>query len=513
MRTTHRMIVWLPVLGAIAAAAALSVAGVQRTARAQTEAAAIIVNFAFVPATLTVPVGATVTWTQQDPVQHTVTSGVPGAPDAGAIFDSPLLDVGETFSVTFNEEGTFTYFCRPHPRMRGTVEVTAADGGAQAAAPAAQPAAAPPAQRVVAPAAQPAPAAAAAQPAAAPAGPPPLPANARMIAGGLLNPRGFTWGPDGALYVAESGTPPAGFVPRMGPPNFALPQITNMNGRISRIASDGTRTTIADGLPVNVGPGGDTVGVASLAFIGNDLYAAISAGPRHGHPDFPGGVYRIGMDGSRTLIVNTDAFNIANPPAHENHDETGDELSNPYDMIAVGGMLYITDGNKDVIHVVDPAAPEGSRITRLVDLSEAHLVLTGIALGSDGNLYVTNLSSAPFPPGAAGVWQVTLDGQVSEVASGLSAAVGIAVAPDGTIYVSEFATTPGRPPFLEPPGRIVRVETDGTAEVVVAPMMFPTVMRWGADGLYATYFSVGGDAGNGAILRIDVSAAPVTAAP
>ena len=46
----------------------------------------------------------------------------------------------------------------------------------------------------------------------------------------------------------------------------------------------------------------------------------------------------------------------------------------------------------------------------------------------------------------------------------------------------------------------------GAVEVVAAPMFFPTVIRWGPDGLYATYFSVGGDAGTGAILRINVPA-------
>ena len=287
----------------------------------------------------------------------------------------------------------------------------------------------------------------------------------------------------------------------MGPPNPDAPPVTNMNGRISRIAADGSRQTVADGLPVFVGPFGDTVGAAAVAFIGDQLYAAISAGPVHGHPDFPGGIYRIGAGGSLTLIANTDAFNVANPPMVVPPD---DELSNPYDMIAVGGRLYITDGNRDVIHEVNPAAPEGSRIRRLADLSRGHPVLTGIALGPDGNLYVTNLTPAPFPTGGGRVWRITLGGQVTEVAGGVSAGVGIAVAPDGTLYVSEFAATVGPPMFFQPPGRIVTVSSAGVTGVVAAPMFFPTILRWGPDGLYATYFSVGGDAGTGAILRFGV---------
>ena len=348
-----------------------------------------------------------------------------------------------------------------------------------------------------------------AQPAPPMMGAPPLPGNAQVIARGLKNPRGFTWGPDGALYVAEAGTPPPGFTPATSPSGRSAPVVTNRNGRISRIAPGGAPQTIVDGPPVFVGPSGETGGVASVAFVGEQLYAIIGAGPVHGWPDFPGGVYRVGMtDGSLTLIADTDAFNVANPgealPPH-------DELSNPHDMIAVNGRLYITDGNRDQVLEVDPAVPEGSRVRRLADLSRGHPVLTGITPGPDGHLYVTNHRPAPFSPGGGRVWRITLNGQVSEVAHGLSLAVGIAASFDGTLYVAELASALGRSPFVAPPGRIVSVSTTGgggVTGVVAAPLLFPTTVRWGPDGLYSTYFGVGGDTGNGAILRIAVPAAP-----
>lgn len=81
---------------------------------------------AYDPLDLEVEVGTTVTWTNDDIVAHTVTSGV--ADDSGAeaddIFDSGFVEPGETFSHTFDEAGTFPYFCTPHPWMRGTVTVT-----------------------------------------------------------------------------------------------------------------------------------------------------------------------------------------------------------------------------------------------------------------------------------------------------------------------------------------------------------------------------------------------------
>ncbi len=75
-----------------------------------------IKNFAYVPASITIKVGETVTWTNSDSVTHTVTG------DNGE-FDSGNLDSGKTFSFTFQTAGTFTYHCTIHPNMKGTVIV------------------------------------------------------------------------------------------------------------------------------------------------------------------------------------------------------------------------------------------------------------------------------------------------------------------------------------------------------------------------------------------------------
>src|SRR5689334_3790464 len=75
-------------------------------------------------------------------------------------------------------------------------------------------------------------------------GPPPLPANATPVAQGLNSPRGFAWGPDGNLYVAEAGAPPPGFMPSEEGHSEEGPAAVGMTGRISRIARDGTRTTV-----------------------------------------------------------------------------------------------------------------------------------------------------------------------------------------------------------------------------------------------------------------------------
>lgn len=73
-------------------------------------------NFAFTPKSLTVPVGATVVWTNHDDVPHTVTS-----PDK--IFSSQALDTDEQFSFTFTAPGTYAYHCAIHPIMTAEVVV------------------------------------------------------------------------------------------------------------------------------------------------------------------------------------------------------------------------------------------------------------------------------------------------------------------------------------------------------------------------------------------------------
>ena len=75
-----------------------------------------IEDFAYAPASLTVKVGTTVTWTNKDNVRHTVTS------DTG-VFDSGLFGKDASFSFTFTEVGVFPYFCTPHPYMVATVTV------------------------------------------------------------------------------------------------------------------------------------------------------------------------------------------------------------------------------------------------------------------------------------------------------------------------------------------------------------------------------------------------------
>jgi plastocyanin len=107
-------------------------------------------HYAFVPGATTVPVGATVTWTDMSDAPHTVTS------DSGA-FGSGTLNEDQAFRFTFTKAGTYTYHCSIHSYMHGAITVTAAAPATAAPAPAIAPApAAPPTAPSVAPAQVPA---------------------------------------------------------------------------------------------------------------------------------------------------------------------------------------------------------------------------------------------------------------------------------------------------------------------------------------------------------------------
>ena len=77
----------------------------------------------FIPSMVTIDVGGEVTWENDDTAAHTVTSGTPtGGPDGN--FDSSLVMAGSSFSHTFEDAGSFDYFCMVHPWMQGMVMVT-----------------------------------------------------------------------------------------------------------------------------------------------------------------------------------------------------------------------------------------------------------------------------------------------------------------------------------------------------------------------------------------------------
>lgn len=79
-------------------------------------------NISYQPQRITVDPGTRVQWVNRDGVAHTVTSGTPQSPTDR--FNSGTMQQGQQYSFTFDEPGTYQYFCRLHPaQMQAVVEV------------------------------------------------------------------------------------------------------------------------------------------------------------------------------------------------------------------------------------------------------------------------------------------------------------------------------------------------------------------------------------------------------
>ena len=94
-----------------------------------------IAGVAFSPRVITINTGERATWVNEDPVEHTVTSGrqavqgVPGVSEGNpsrpsGLFDATLDSRNERFSFTFPRPGRYEYFCRAHVGMKAVVVVS-----------------------------------------------------------------------------------------------------------------------------------------------------------------------------------------------------------------------------------------------------------------------------------------------------------------------------------------------------------------------------------------------------
>ena len=75
----------------------------------------------YVPSLIVIEKGKQVTWVNEDSAFHSVTSGFYTVPTE--LFDSGYLDPFESYTITFDETGTYDYFCILHPWMKGQVIV------------------------------------------------------------------------------------------------------------------------------------------------------------------------------------------------------------------------------------------------------------------------------------------------------------------------------------------------------------------------------------------------------
>jgi hypothetical protein len=330
-------------------------------------------------------------------------------------------------------------------------------------------------------------------------------ANLTVLAAGLNNPRGLTFGPDGTLYVAEGGTGGTDHAttPAQCPqvPAPLGPVTGDYTARISRIAPDGTRTTVVDHLPSSQtasASGSLVTGVAGVAVIGQTLYGLeAGAGCAHGLWGTTNTLFRVNPNGTTTTIADLSTFVKA---SHGTSTSSATDSLLPddtwYALIAVGDSLYATE---PMHGEVDRITREG-QITRVADLSpylwsspdDFWQGPTGIAYQTgatyQGSFDVATLGTFPVRPGTQSLYRLTRSGSVQVAAVGLTAVLSLAFDARGRLYALETDTVAGFPgPEAAGSGQVVRVNGDGSLTPVATGLTFPTAMTFGPDG--ALYIS------------------------
>ena len=324
-----------------------------------------------------------------------------------------------------------------------------------------------------------------------------------LAASGLVNPRGFTWGLDGSFYVTEAGS--GGL-----PPVDATPVASGMvaaggglTGAVSYVDA-GCPVVFAGDLPSTIGTTGSVRGPAAVALVNNQVYVLIAGGgPSNDNPTTPNGVYALDGDGSAVLVADLSAWMAANPVEKVPGDYSPE--GDPFAMVAGDDELWMLEANSGQLLRV---ATDGT-ITRVADFSAGtHQVPTGLALASDGSLYVGFLTSAPYTDGSSKIVQVTPDGVVSDVWTGLTAVTGIAVGPNGSLYALEMGTgNTDTPPFAQAgTGKVVRQTGLADSVDVATGLDRPVAMAFGPDGgLYVATPSFGPTSAMGAIVRLNLN--------
>jgi hypothetical protein len=318
----------------------------------------------------------------------------------------------------------------------------------------------------------------------------------KVVASGLANPRGLTFGPDGALWVAEAGSGGSGAcIAAPGGPGQvclgatgAVSRVDPWSGRVRRVVSDlpslapppGAENAGVDATgpqDVSFGPFGAawfTVGLGgnpdTRAQLGPDgaglgrLYLRAPFGRVHEVADLAAYEADANPDGVEVPDSNPFSVDASNPWSVLVTDAGGNDLLRVRPWGRVSTVTVFEGGMTDAPPFL--GLPPGTQIPY-------EAVPTGVVRAPGGGAYVGQLTGFPFPPGAANVYAVAEDGTTTVKVSGLTNVVDVARGRHGTLYVLEIA----RDGLLAgtPQGRLLQIDRDGTqTELAPGRLTHPT---------------------------------------
>jgi PEP-CTERM motif len=344
------------------------------------------------------------------------------------------------------------------------------------------------------------------------------------IGGGLNNARGITFGPDGNIYVGETGLGGNGNC-QPSPSTAGQPICAGNTGSVTRISPNGTQDRIFDGFQ-------------SLALQPSQQQGA---GPQALSFDSQGNAYLLvgyaGFPGNRDAELNALSLGVTLPPEQYiiappvapdqvlntpdlaklykadvntgelstifdfgkyellNNPDKGDVISNPYALAIKGDTAYVADGGGNTIYSVKldgsgvKAIPVPKQLVKnpvfpppipglppgvVPDTPPAELLLqsvpTGIALGPDGNIYFGEYTGFPYPEGAARVFKLGPNDEPEVFAQGFTGITDLTFDKNGNLLVLQFTDESewkGQDlRFL--PGSLIQVAPNGTRTTLVA---------------------------------------------